>query len=83
MKCLKCEHDWVPVVEKPLKCPACNQPRYWLPKVRNVGGKSEVFGKAGVVRGTPERVTKIRDGDKVSEVGDGESIYEKDEYSQA
>ena len=35
MDCKKCGHSWKPIVEKPLKCPACNQPKYWLEKVRN------------------------------------------------
>ena len=35
MDCKKCGHHWVPIVDKPLKCPACNQPKYWLEKVRN------------------------------------------------
>ena len=47
MECKKCGHVWTPVVEKPLKCPLCNQPKYWLAKVR------------GVVK-TPQPVAKIQ-----------------------
>ena len=36
MICKKCGHQWTPIKVKPLKCPACNQPKYWLAKVRNV-----------------------------------------------
>ena len=34
--CKKCGHRWQSIVDKPLKCPQCNQPNYWKPKVRNV-----------------------------------------------
>ena len=37
LECKKCGHRWIPIVKKPLKCPACNQPNYWKPKVRNIG----------------------------------------------
>jgi hypothetical protein len=37
--CQKCDHKWQPIVATPLKCPACNQPKWWLPKVRNTGAK--------------------------------------------
>jgi hypothetical protein len=36
MDCRKCGHRWTPIKAKPLKCPGCNQPKYWLAKVRNV-----------------------------------------------
>jgi Zn finger protein HypA/HybF involved in hydrogenase expression len=36
LECQKCEHVWTPIVEKPLRCPNCNQPKYWLPRVRPV-----------------------------------------------
>ncbi len=42
MDCKKCGHQWVPIVDKPLKCPSCNQPKYWVEKVRNVGRHSSV-----------------------------------------
>jgi len=39
LECKKCGHKWEPIKAKPLKCPHCNQPNYWLPKVRNVADK--------------------------------------------
>ena len=36
LECKKCGHLWEPMVQTPLKCPACNQPKWWRPKVRNV-----------------------------------------------
>ena len=49
MDCKKCGHSWKPIVEKPLKCPACNQPKYWLEKVRNrdEGGSDKGCGSEG------------------------------------
>ena len=41
LECKKCGHVWTPIVEEPLKCPYCNQPKYWLPKVRNGEGNGE------------------------------------------
>lgn len=35
LNCQKCGHHWENVVSNPLKCPACNQPKYWNKKVRN------------------------------------------------
>lgn len=64
MNCMKCGHVWVSVVPKPLKCPACNQPKYWLPKVRNVvEGISEAVRvdspKAGRSRKGSRRVAGV------------------------
>jgi len=82
-------HEWVPVVEKPLKCPACNQPKYWLPKVRNVEGKStavrqtETRGAERVGgRSVAEKLSPVTHGRQDAEVGDGETVYEKDDWSQ-
>jgi hypothetical protein len=47
--CAKCGHEWIPIVPEPLKCPACNQPRYWQRKVRNLDPRKP--GAAAVVLG--------------------------------
>ena len=48
LNCQKCGHHWEPVVSNPLKCPACNQPKYWNKKVRNVDGDGGVDGNDSV-----------------------------------
>jgi DNA-directed RNA polymerase subunit RPC12/RpoP len=40
--CKKCGHAWQSIKDKPLKCPACNQPNYWKAKVRNVAQARKV-----------------------------------------
>ena len=45
LECKKCRHIWTPIVEKPLKCPYCNQPKYWLPKVRKITVKGASHGR--------------------------------------
>lgn len=44
LNCQKCGHHWEPMVSNPLKCPACNQPKYWNKKVRNIDEVGERSG---------------------------------------
>ena len=37
LHCLRCDHLWVPRVERPKACPNCKQPRWWKPADRPDG----------------------------------------------
>ena len=41
LHCLKCEHNWTPRVldRKPVRCPNCQQPKWWEPRRKPRGEK--------------------------------------------
>lgn len=72
--CRKCGHTWESIKPQPLKCPRCNQPRYWEEKVRNVGTDGQRVSTVGGgldIPGVGERMSATQPAGDRGESGRG------------